>query len=71
MRFAVKARKIGKIVIKRRDDGMAVFEGAGVALITPFKDNGEINYEKRFWRSRLREEPMRSLPAERRERRPR
>ncbi len=25
---------------------MAVFEGAGVALITPFKDNGEINYEK-------------------------
>ena len=52
---------------------MAVFEGAGVALITPFKDNGEINYEKlkRFWRSRLREEPMRSLPAERRERRPR
>ena len=46
MRFAVKARKIGKIVIKRRDDGMAVFEGAGVALITPFKDNGEINYEK-------------------------
>ena len=26
---------------------MAVFEGAGVALITPFKDNGEINFEKR------------------------
>ena len=25
---------------------MAVFEGAGVALITPFKDNGEINFEK-------------------------
>ncbi len=25
---------------------MAVFEGAGVALITPFKDNGDINYEK-------------------------
>ena len=25
---------------------MTVFEGAGVALITPFKDNGEINYEK-------------------------
>lgn len=25
---------------------MAVFEGAAVALITPFKENGEINYEK-------------------------
>ena len=25
---------------------MAVFEGAGVALITPFKENGEVNYEK-------------------------
>lgn len=25
---------------------MAIFEGAGVALITPFKDNGEVNYDK-------------------------
>lgn len=25
---------------------MAIFEGAGVALITPFKKNGEVNYEK-------------------------
>lgn len=25
---------------------MSVFEGAGVALITPFKENGEVNYEK-------------------------
>lgn len=25
---------------------MAIFEGAGVALITPFKDNGEVNYGK-------------------------
>lgn len=25
---------------------MSIFEGAGVALITPFKDNGEINYAK-------------------------
>lgn len=25
---------------------MAVFEGAAVALITPFKENGEINYDK-------------------------
>ena len=26
---------------------MAIFEGAGVALVTPFKENGEVNYEKR------------------------
>ena len=25
---------------------MASFEGAGVALVTPFKENGEVNYEK-------------------------
>ena len=25
---------------------MAPFEGAGVALVTPFKENGEVNYEK-------------------------
>ena len=25
---------------------MALFEGAGVALVTPFKENGELNYEK-------------------------
>lgn len=25
---------------------MAIFEGAGVALVTPFKDNSEINYQK-------------------------
>ena len=25
---------------------MARFEGAGVALVTPFKENGEVNYEK-------------------------
>lgn len=25
---------------------MALFEGAGVALVTPFKENGEVNYEK-------------------------
>lgn len=25
---------------------MAIYEGAGVALITPFKDNGEVNFEK-------------------------
>ena len=25
---------------------MSVFEGAGVALITPMKENREVNYEK-------------------------
>lgn len=25
---------------------MAIFEGAGVALVTPFKENGDVNYEK-------------------------
>ncbi len=25
---------------------MAIFEGSGVAIITPFKDNGDVNYEK-------------------------
>ena len=25
---------------------MAVFTGAGVAIVTPFKENGEVNYEK-------------------------
>ena len=26
---------------------MAIFEGAGVALITPFKENGEVNFERK------------------------
>ena len=25
---------------------MAVFEGAGVALVTPMQTNGEVNYDK-------------------------
>ena len=25
---------------------MAIFKGAGVAIATPFKDNGEVNYEE-------------------------
>lgn len=28
---------------------MAIFEGVGTALITPFHENGEINYEKLEW----------------------
>ena len=30
----------------RMEDFMAIFEGAGVAIVTPFKANGEVNYEK-------------------------
>lgn len=30
----------------QEDEIMAIFEGAGVALVTPFKENGEVNYEK-------------------------
>ncbi len=30
----------------QEDEIMAIFEGAGVALITPLKENGEVNYEK-------------------------
>ena len=29
-----------------KKDGMSVFTGAGVAIITPMKANGEVNYEK-------------------------
>ena len=25
---------------------MAIFKGAGVAIVTPMKSNGEVNYEK-------------------------
>ena len=30
----------------KEDKSMAIFTGAGVAIVTPFKDNGEVNYEK-------------------------
>ena len=30
----------------KEDFDMAVFTGAGVAIVTPFKANGEVNYEK-------------------------
>ena len=29
-----------------KKDGMSVFTGAGVAIITPMKANGEVNYDK-------------------------
>ena len=31
---------------------MSIFTGAGVAIVTPFQENGEINYDKlseNFW----------------------
>ena len=30
----------------RKKDDMSVFTGAGVAIITPMKANGEVNYDK-------------------------
>ena len=30
----------------KEDNTMAVFTGAGVAIVTPFKENGEVNYEE-------------------------
>ena len=34
---------------------MSIFKGAGVAIITPFRENGEVNYKKL---EELLEEPM-------------
>lgn len=34
------------IQISKGGKEMAIFTGAGVAIVTPFKDNGEVNYEK-------------------------
>ena len=31
--------------IKKRFNGMAIFRGAGVAIVTPMKENGEIDYD--------------------------
>jgi dihydrodipicolinate synthase len=30
----------------KEEEKMAVFTGAGVAIVTPFKENGDVNYEK-------------------------
>ena len=30
----------------KEENAMAVFTGAGVAIVTPFKENGEVNYEE-------------------------
>jgi len=31
--------------MKQEEKNMAIFTGAGVAIVTPFKDNGEVDYE--------------------------
>jgi 4-hydroxy-tetrahydrodipicolinate synthase len=30
----------------KKEDNMAIFKGAGVAIATPFKENGEVNYQE-------------------------
>ena len=37
------ARTTGQI---KEEDRMAIFKGAGVAIVTPMKENLEINYDK-------------------------
>mgnify|MGYP000290822300 CR=1 FL=1 len=51
---------------------MAIFEGAGVALVTPFKENGEVNYEKleEIVEEQIAGAQMPSLPVGPRERLP-
>ena len=46
---------------------MAIFKGAGVTIVTPMKENLEVNYDKldEILRSRSRNRQIRSLSAER------
>lgn len=48
---------------------MAIFKGAGVAIVTPMYEDGKVNYDK--WRNfcsiRLQTVQMRSLSAEQQE----
>lgn len=41
---------------------MSIFTGAGVAIVTPMKENGEVNFEKlgNFWKNRLQVIQMQS-----------
>lgn len=32
--------------VENKEEHMAIFEGAGVAIITPFHEDGSVNYEK-------------------------
>ena len=31
---------------------MAIFKGAGVAIVTPMYEDGKVNYDKNCWNSR-------------------
>ena len=48
---------------------MSIFTGAGVAIVTPMKENGEVNFEKlgEFSKSRLQDKRMQLLSAEQQE----
>ena len=48
---------------------MAIFEGAGVAIVTPMKENLEVTMTswKNYWRSRLQAAQTLSLSAEQQE----
>lgn len=35
-----------KLIVSGKKENMSVFTGAGVAIVTPMKANGEVNYEK-------------------------
>lgn len=45
---------------------MAIFKGAGVAIITPMHEDGSVNYEnwRKFWSFRLLTVRMLSLSVE-------
>src|SRR5699024_4961037 len=43
---AVLCRIKALVNTKQEDKIMAIFEGAGVALITPMKADGQVNYDK-------------------------
>ena len=52
-----------------KKDGMSVFTGAGVAIITPMKANGEVNYDKLGeFLTRLITQQMQLLSVEQQER---
>ncbi len=44
---------------------MAIFTGSGVAIVTPFHENGEVNYEMLGELIEFHTKPMRSSFAER------
>lgn len=59
--------------VENKEEHMAIFEGAGVAIITPFHEDGSVNYENsgNISRRRSPEAPMPSSYAALRARLPR